>query len=105
MPNDPAIAKQKAQSLGRVIARTWTDEAFKKELLADPVRVLAANGVTVPAGTNVKILEDSNATNYLVLPTKPADLNVVHRRQQLVLVYNIVNCANADRRGSWCGRA
>jgi hypothetical protein len=76
MPNDQAIAKQRAQSLGRVIARTWTDEAFKKELLADPVRVLAANGVAVPKGTAVKVLEDSNAVNHLVLPPKPADLNL-----------------------------
>jgi hypothetical protein len=95
MPNDPAIAKQKAQSLGRVIARTWTDEAFKKELLADPVRVLAANGVTVPAGTNVKILEDSNAINYLVLPTKPADLNLsdfTATDSSWCWSYNIIGC-------------
>jgi hypothetical protein len=58
------------------VARTWTDEAFKKELLADPERVLAANGITVPAGTNVQIHEDSATVNHLVLPLKPANLNV-----------------------------
>jgi hypothetical protein len=95
MPNDPAIAKQKAQSLGRVIARTWTDEAFKKELLADPVRVLAANGVTVPAGINVKVLEDSHTVNYLVLPTKPADLNLSDfsaTDSSWCWSYNIIGC-------------
>jgi nitrile hydratase alpha subunit len=76
MPNDPANAKQRAQSLGRVVARCWTDDAFKKELLADPARVLAANGITVPAGTAVKILEDSPTVSYLVLPTKPTDLSL-----------------------------
>jgi len=76
MPNDPAITKQRAQSLGRVIARCWTDETFKQQLLADPKTVLASNGITVPAGMDVKVLEDTDAVNYLVIPPKPVDLNL-----------------------------
>jgi hypothetical protein len=76
MSNDAVIAKQRAQSLGRVIARCWTDETYKSELLADPVKVLAAAGITVPAGTSVKVLEDTPTVNYLVIPPKPTDFNL-----------------------------
>jgi hypothetical protein len=95
MPHDPAAAKQRSQSLWRVIARTWTDEAFKKELLADPVKTLAANGVAVPKGTQVKVLEDSEAVNYLVLPPKPTDINLsdfTASDNSWCWSYNIIGC-------------
>ena len=55
----------------QVIARAWSDESFKKELLADPRAVLAAHGITVPEGVNLQVLEEKENMRYLVLPAVP----------------------------------
>jgi hypothetical protein len=56
----------------RLIARAWSDPALKARLLADPAAVLKENGVTVPAGVTVRVVEDTDAVLNLVLPVKPA---------------------------------
>lgn len=68
--------KRNEPILGRVIARAWADDAFKQQLAADPKGVLSAEGVEIPNGVNVKVLEETDSQYYLVLPTKPADVEV-----------------------------
>ncbi len=55
----------------KAIARAWTDAAYKAKLLRDPHAALAEAGVELPAGMNVKVLEDSADTQHLVLPAAP----------------------------------
>ena len=59
--------------IGRIIAKAWTDEAFKARLIADPVTTLRANGVAVPAGVTVTVVEDSATHRHLVLPPPAAE--------------------------------
>ena len=39
---------------------------------ADPKAVLQEQGVTVPAGMQVKVVEDTDQVRHLTLPTRPA---------------------------------
>lgn len=61
--------------IARVIALAWQDEAYKKRLLAHPVEVLREEGLEVPKGMRVKVLEDTPTLRHLVIPVKPAGLS------------------------------
>ena len=45
-----------AQRWGQIVAQAWADPAFKERLLAQPRAVLGERGISVPAGTGVKLL-------------------------------------------------
>jgi hypothetical protein len=60
---------------GKVVAKAWSDEAFKKRLLADPKTVLKENGVEIHAEVAVKVIEDSAKVVHLILPERPAGLS------------------------------
>jgi hypothetical protein len=61
----------------RVIARAWKDDAFRQELLRDPQGALERElarmspGASLPADIQVRVVEETPATRYLVLPPKP----------------------------------
>ena len=63
---------QQAKAYGRLVAKAWSDEAFKQRLMADPAAVLRAEGVTVPPGTDVRLVENTDKVVHLTLPAKPA---------------------------------
>ena len=52
----------------KVVARAWTDPAFKAQLLADPQATLAAAGLSIPPGVTVKVVENTDKLVHLVLP-------------------------------------
>ena len=54
----------------RVINKSWDDPEFKRRLLADPVGVLRAEGVNLPEGVRVRVIEDTAKTLHLVLPNE-----------------------------------
>lgn len=65
--------QDKAQAAhARIIARAWSDPAFKAELLADPHKVLAAAGIELKPGVTVKVVENTDSLHHLVLPPKPS---------------------------------
>ncbi len=59
-------------TMTKAIARAWTDAGYKAKLLSDPHAALAEVGVEVPAGTTVKVMENTADTQHLVLPVSPA---------------------------------
>lgn len=64
------------QSAGKVIAKAWRDEAFKKRLAKDPLSVLKAEGVKLPEGVRrVQVVEDAADLRHLVIPVKPPGLS------------------------------
>jgi hypothetical protein len=69
------VATQKAsewrQQWAQVVARAWADPAFKRRLLADPAAALKDQGLAVPAGLQVRVLEDTSQVLHLTLPPKP----------------------------------
>jgi hypothetical protein len=64
---------QRAVAWRLVVARTWTDKAFKDRLLQSPRDVLAEYGIPVPAGVTLET-EDKR---YLVLPSKESEVTVM----------------------------
>jgi hypothetical protein len=65
----PATREEK---LAPVIAKAWQDEAYRKELIADPKGVLQKEfGVELPEGLSIEVLEESPSKLYIVIPPKP----------------------------------
>ena len=65
-------AQDKAHAAhGKIIARAWSDPAFKAELLADPHKVLTAAGIELKPGVAIKVVENTDTLHHLVLPPKP----------------------------------
>ena len=72
MAIEQAQRQEYAKQFGQLVARTWSDTAFKARLLADPAAVLAQEGIPVPPGTEVRVHEDSPTLVHLALPPKPS---------------------------------
>jgi hypothetical protein len=49
------------------------DPAFKAELIANPAAALKAEGIDVPAGVAVTVVENTDKQFHLVLPPVPTD--------------------------------
>ena len=65
--------QESEKAWGKVVAKAWSDELFKKRLLADPKTVLKEHGIEVPETTTVKVVEDSDTSVTLILPPPPAE--------------------------------
>jgi 16S rRNA C967 or C1407 C5-methylase (RsmB/RsmF family) len=63
--------EQQNKKIGEILAKCWADESFKKRLLADANTTLKAEGVEVPAGVTVNVLENTDKVINYVLPNKP----------------------------------
>lgn len=70
---DMNAGNDQARALQRVIAQAWSDDSFKQRLMAEPTRVLADNGIQVPDGTEVRVVENTDRVFYLPIPPKPAE--------------------------------
>ena len=66
-------AEQQLNQWGQIVARTWQDDAFKKRLLANPMAVLNEQGIGVPAGVQLRVVENSDKVLHLTLPAKPRE--------------------------------
>ena len=66
---------EQAKAYGRIVAKAWADEAFKQRLAADPAAVLKAEGMAVPAGAEVRLVENTDKVVHLTLPAKPDQLS------------------------------
>ena len=53
----------------RVVARAWTDPAFKQRLLADGTAAMAELGIAGAEGDNVRVVENTDAVHNLVVCT------------------------------------
>ena len=61
------------RKVGQLLLKVWQDPTFKRRLVADPRAVLQEEGLPVPAGKAVRVVEDTAETMHLVLPHKPAE--------------------------------
>ncbi len=70
--------KEHRRKMAKIIAKAWTDESFKERLVSDPKAVLIENGIDLPAGLQVKVLEQTEKEMYIVLPFKLPDEEAPH---------------------------
>ncbi len=61
------------RQFGQVVAKAWSDESFKRRLMADPNAVLREQGLSLPPGVEFKIVENSSNVVYLPLPATPGE--------------------------------
>jgi len=59
----------------KIITRCWEDEEFKKRLMADPKKVLDGEGVNVPDGVSIRVMEDTEQVRTLIIPPAPSHLD------------------------------
>ena len=64
---------EERKQYSKIIAKAWVDEEFKAKLLADPVTVLAENGLEIPQGMTSRFVEKKENEILLPLPPRPRD--------------------------------
>jgi hypothetical protein len=70
--------QERARIWGRLVAKSWEDDAFKQRLMANPIAVLKEYGVEVRPGVEVKVVEGRAAPEFgenavvLSIPPKPS---------------------------------
>lgn len=81
--------EEQAKKNQKVIAKAWTDEAFKKRLLSNPSETLRGEGIDVPGDVEVRAVENTNKVVYFVLPPKPenCDLEELEQRAAAFLLW------------------
>lgn len=62
-----------ARHQAQFMARVWSDPQFKQRLIGDPKSVLQEQGVPVPEGMEIRVVENTESVFYLVLPPSPAE--------------------------------
>ena len=65
---------EERKEYAKIIAQAWVDEEFKKRLLDNPATVLKENGIEIPEGMTVKVVERKENEIQILLPAKPANL-------------------------------
>jgi hypothetical protein len=55
----------------KLIVKAWQDAAFKQELLNDTKSALQKEGVNLPEGIEVRVIEETPDICYLVIPAPP----------------------------------
>ena len=63
--------EEQGKKYAKLIAKVWSDEAFKERLLTDSRAVLEAEGISVPPGVDVKVVEQTETQLFVVIPQKP----------------------------------
>ena len=58
---------------GKIIEKAWRDPAFKAQLIANPAAALKAEGIELPEGVTVTVVEDGADHFHMVLPPAPAE--------------------------------
>ncbi len=61
----------KNANVGQIIARAWSDDAFKRTLLNDATAALKAEDIDVPDGVEIRAVENTENVMYLVVPRQP----------------------------------
>jgi Nitrile hydratase, alpha chain len=68
---EKAIAKAELKKWSQVVAEAWRDDKFKERLMQDPISALKEFGIEVPAGIEIRVVENTDKVRYITLPPKP----------------------------------
>jgi hypothetical protein len=62
----------KRMQYNQIVAKAWGNEMFRSKLIRDPLGTLKQEGVDLPPGVSVQVVEDTEKVVHFVLPKKPA---------------------------------
>jgi hypothetical protein len=68
--------EEQRKKIQKIIAKAWADEAFKQKLLSNPLETLREQGVSIPPGIDVRVVESTADVYYFVLPPKPEGMDI-----------------------------
>jgi hypothetical protein len=69
------LMNDQAKQYQQLIAKCWADDAFKQQLMAAPVETLKQEGMEVPEGMTIQVVENTGHVFHLVIPTRPTELS------------------------------
>ena len=58
--------------LSQIVKKAWEDDVFKQRLLNNASEVLKEEGLSVPEGMEIKVVENTETVVHIVLPAKHA---------------------------------
>ena len=64
------VRKAETEKWSRVIAEAGSNSEFRRRLSEDLAEAVKPFGISVPAGVQVRIVENTDAVSYLVLPAQ-----------------------------------
>ena len=67
------MAVDRWTQMGQIVAKAWSDPAYKARLLADATSVLKEEGIDYGSGVEVKIVENTDSIRYITLPRPPGE--------------------------------
>ncbi len=65
------------KAIARIVAKCWMDHDFKKTFVENPALILKDEGIMVPDGMKIRVLEDTKDLRSIILPVKPEDLGQI----------------------------
>ena len=89
------------QDYAKLVARAWSDPAFKAKLLSDPAAALAEAGMELPADVSVKVVENTDTVVHFVLPPAPDEELNEEALDKFAAGTEILTCACSLPRPSW----
>jgi hypothetical protein len=60
------------QKWGALVAKSWEDDKLRDRLMKDAGAVLKENGIEIPPGVEVKVVQNTNNVIHLPMPPKPS---------------------------------
>src|SRR5688572_26042261 len=83
----------------KIGAEAWADDNFKRRRLENPASVLRQQGIEVPTGVDLRVVENTENVTYLTLPAKPAmDVTELNDRDLAGVVGGFIFCCGF----CWC---
>jgi hypothetical protein len=58
-----------------IITKCWGDPEFKRQFIADPVGILRSEGIALPDGIEVRVVENTANEFTFVIPPEPSELS------------------------------
>jgi hypothetical protein len=75
LPENDVTDATPIEQVAQVVDRAVTDPAFRQRLTSAPAGTLQGEGIDVPAGTDVRILENTETLRHFILRPRPAGLS------------------------------
>ena len=68
--------EQQQKQWVKIVAKAWADEDYKQALINDPAAILTKEGMPLPDGVEIQIVEATDKKVWMVLPPKPSGDNI-----------------------------
>lgn len=91
-----------ADPLSQIIERAWSDASFKAKLLSNPKEAAAEMGAKLPENIEVKVWENTETVEHIVLPANPVETELSEMELEAVAGGGMSKGAQV---GAGCGMA